>query len=479
MPLQASSSGYRDAFKSTAIFGGAQIVTIGIKVLLSKIIALWVGTYGMGLVGLYNTSIGLISNVTNLGLQSSAVRDIAGANGDVWELSKRIKALERWVFVSGCVGSLLVIILSPLLSQLYFGNTDYMIPFMCLSVVVLFNGLSQQKNAILQGTRKIRILVKSIIFSGLSTFVISIPIYYFFREEGIVGAMVLSSVISYFVNIHYARSVRLYKIEQSYKESFYLGLSAVKLGLAMSVSSILSFLVEFIVRAYISREGGINDVGLYAAGCAINTQYLGLVFTAMAKDYYPRLSQNSSNNKLIADLMNKQAEIALLILAPLIAVMLVGIDFFVSLLYSSDFLTISPMVKYLLLGSFIKAGAWGLSFIFLAKNDAKGFVMIEVLANMTLLPIYVIGYTKYNLEGIGYGFMLQYTIYFIIVAVVCYHKFRIHYTWRFFRLFVVIAAFLIALLMVADFLILGVVITGIICVVCLSGLNKRLGLFVR
>ena len=477
MPSQIGISGYRDAFKSTAIFGGAQVITIIIKVLLSKIVALWVGTHGMGVLGLYNTSIGLISNVTNLGLQSSAVRDIADANDNIKELSRRIKALERWVLVSGCVGSLLVIILSPFLSKIYFGTTDYIIPFMGLSVVVLFNGLAQQKSAILQGTRKIRILVRATILSGLATFVVSVPIYYFFREHGIVGAMVLSSIVSYFVNMYYAKAVRLCGVEQSYKESFYLGLNAVKLGLAMSMSLILSFLVEFIVKAYIARKGGVDDVGLYTAGCAINTQYLGLVFTAMAKDYYPRLSQNSSNNKLIADLVNKQAEIALLVLAPLISVMLVGIDFFVSLLYSSDFLLAVPMVKYLLLGSFIKAGAWGLSFVFLAKNDAKGFVVVEVLANMTLLPIYIIGYTKYNLEGIGYGFVLQYAIYFVLVAIVCFYKFRIHYTWSFLRLFIVIASFLVILLIVAEVLMLGIAIASTICVVCLLGLNKRLGLF--
>lgn len=477
MSLQVDRSGYRDVFKSTAIFGGTQIVTILVKVLLSKIIAVWVGVYGMGILGLYNTAIGLISNITNLGLQSSAVRDIASVSDDIGELSKRIKALERWVFFSGCIGSLLVIIFSPLLSEFYFKTLDYWIPFSILSFVILFNGMTQQKNAILQGTRKIWLLVRATIVSSLLTLVISVPIYYFLSERGIVWALLLSSIVTFLINLYYTRRVELCKVVQSYRESFFLGLGAVKLGLAMSLSLILGFLTEFIVRGYIARTGGVEDVGLYTAACAVNTQYLGLVFTAMAKDYYPRLSQNYSNNILMSNLMNKQAEIALLILGPLISIMIVGVDFFISLLYSSAFLSIVPMVNFLLLGSFVKAGSWGISFIFLAKNDYKMFVIIELVANLTLLPLYMIGYSKYDLVGIGYGFLSQYILYFILLVVIAWYKFRIYYTQVFFRLFVLIFLLLVALLIFSGFTIIKISLAILICVGCLFELNKRITLF--
>ena len=37
----------------------------------------------------------------------------------------------------------------------------------------------------------------------------------------------------------------------------------------------------------ISRMGSIDDVGLFNAGFTIVNTYVGLVFTAMATDYYP------------------------------------------------------------------------------------------------------------------------------------------------------------------------------------------------
>lgn len=95
----------------------------------------------------------------------------------------------------------------------------------------------------------------------------------------------------------------------------------------MSLSGISVTLVQFVVKTFIARTGSIADVGLYQAGWALNGTYLGLVFTAMAKDYYPRLSQAATDNRVVRTMMNQQTEIALLVLAPLVIVMIVFMPF--------------------------------------------------------------------------------------------------------------------------------------------------------
>ena len=92
--------GYRTAFKATSLFGGVQVVTILIGILKSKLVAVWLGATGFGIMGLFNSSISLISSITNLGLQSSAVREIAAvsADNDILKFSRLIKAISRWVW---------------------------------------------------------------------------------------------------------------------------------------------------------------------------------------------------------------------------------------------------------------------------------------------------------------------------------------------------------------------------------------------
>ena len=98
----------------------------------------------------------------------------------------------------------------------------------------------------------------------------------------------------------------------------------------------------------------------------------------MAKDYYPRLSQAATDNRVVRTMMNQQTEIALLVLAPLVIVMIVFMPFFIELLYSGEFIGIVRMTEWLLIGSLIKAGSWGLSFVFLAKGDGRLFLFNEL-----------------------------------------------------------------------------------------------------
>ena len=79
------------------------------------------GSAGMGIAGLLTSTIGLISALTNFGLGTSAVRDIATANstGDEIRIATVVTVLSRWVWVTGILGTFVTLILtqSGLLGQ--------------------------------------------------------------------------------------------------------------------------------------------------------------------------------------------------------------------------------------------------------------------------------------------------------------------------------------------------------------------------
>jgi O-antigen/teichoic acid export membrane protein len=478
----SKQEGYRTAFKATAIFGGVQVITILISILKSKMVATWLGTSGLGIMSLFAAATGLIFSITNLGLQSSAVRDIADAQGrdDIKLVSKIVKAIYRWVYVTGFAGALITIILSPWLSKWLFKNSEYTLSFIFLSAVVFLTGIYNAHYATLQGTRNLKLLAKANVFGGLAGFTCSIPIFYFFRESGIIAAMILTALSTAGVSILFARRVKLVDVKQTYKESYYLGLNTAKLGIAMAVSAITVLLVEFIVKAYIARLGGINDVGLYQAGWALNASYLGMVFGAMGKDYFPRLSQNAEDNILINERVNQQSEIAILILAPLVLGMIVFMPLIIRILYSTEFLGIVEMATWLMIGSLVKAGSWGISFVFLAKSDVKLFLFNELGINCIILPAYLFGYYLFGLAGIGYAFTFNYLVYFLWVGIVAYKKYRIKYSINFWKTFLLliltVLIFPFAKLFWNASSITGIVLLTIIGCFSLYELNKKLNL---
>ena len=304
----------------------------------------------------------------------------------------------------------------------------------------------------LTGTRNLASLAKANIYGSLIGFLSSVPLFIIFGINGIIPAMIIPIVFSSLVTYLFVKKIKLVHVKQTLRESVLLGSSTVKLGLMMAITATVVTMVEFVVKSFISRGGGVSDVGLYQAGWTLNAGYLGLVFTAMAKDYFPRLSENSSDHTILRQKINQQAEIAILILSPMIVLMLVFLPFLIRLIYSKEFLTIVPMTRWLLIGSLIKAGSWAISFVFLAKGDGKTFLFNELGINCITLPSYLIGYHLGGIQGIGFAYILNYSIYFTWVAIVASKKYNFNYSSIFWKLFIVGISFTLCCVAVNVFL---------------------------
>ena len=158
----SKQSTYRSIFKATSLFGGLQLYLIFISIIKSKFIAILLGPLGVGIQGLFQSGTEVIRTLTNFGLSQSAVREVSEANGNKDEVRIKLvtSVINKLVWITGLLGAILVCILSPYLSQSLFGNYDYTVPFILLSVTLLLEQLSAGQKVILQGLRKIKELAK-------------------------------------------------------------------------------------------------------------------------------------------------------------------------------------------------------------------------------------------------------------------------------------------------------------------------------
>ena len=205
--------GYKTAFKATALFGGVQVVIILIQILKAKVVALWLGASGLGIMSLFNAATSLIFSISNLGLQESAVRDIAYAkgSGDENRVAGTIKAINRWVIATGFLGAVVTIALSPWLSEWIFESDAYVTAFILLSCVVFLMGIYSANYATLQGTRNLKLMAQANVFGAISGFLCSLPMFYFFRDEGIVWALILTALSTTAVSLFYVKKAYIPK----------------------------------------------------------------------------------------------------------------------------------------------------------------------------------------------------------------------------------------------------------------------------
>lgn len=477
-----NKSSYRSIFKATSLFGGVQFYQILIQIIKSKVIAVLLGTAGVGVLGLFQSGLQLIQQMTNMGLSSSAVRDVSEANGtgDFKRVSKTVTVVRRLVWITGMLGLLVVAFASPLLSKSSFGNYDYTFPIILLSVTLLFDQISAGQKVVLQGMRRLKYLVRCSAIGVTVGLIVSIPFYYWMGIQGIAPTLVLTSACSLTVSWWYSRKIKIEKTDIPAKETFAHGRQMLVMGVSMSLSGVLATGVAYITRSYIQSIGGVEQVGLYQAGFVIMTTYVGLVMNAIATDYYPRLASINKDNEKCREAVSQQGEIGVMILAPLLTICLVFMPFVLRILYSDAFLEANQYISWACLGMLLRLCSWVISFLFVAKAESKLFMVNEFAFCLYSLILNIAGYKLWGLQGIGTAFALTYAIYFSQVYIIARRRYGFRFSQAFIncygvQLFLVIGC--LTLVLTTDSILkysIGSLIILISGILSLRGLNQRM-----
>ena len=482
--VEDNQSSYRSIFKATSLFGGVQVYQILIQIIKSKFVAVLLGPAGIGIMGLFQSGLQLIQQISSMGLANSAVRDVSEANGsnDIQRIARTVNVVRKLVWITGLLGLIIVAFCSPMLSKFSFGNYDYTIPFIVLSITLLLDQLSAGQRVVLQGMRRLKDLAKCTAFGATFGLITSVPLYYWLGVDGIVPTLILNSACALTLSCLYSRRIKVEKVKVTPKQTLELGKQMLVMGISMSLSGIFSSVVAYAIRGYIQGSGGVEQVGLFQAGFAIMTTYVAMVMNAIATDYYPRLAAINKDNEKCCEAVSQQGEIGVMIIAPMLTCCLVFMPFVLKILYSDSFLAANDYISWACLGMILRMAAWVISYLFVAKAESKLFLKLELSSNIYYLAFSLVGYHFGGLTGLGIAFAIEYVVYFIQ----CYFIARKRYDFRFTNSF--IKCYCIQLLLVIACLVIVIVFDGwikymfgsiIIAVSCylgLKGLNQRMKL---
>lgn len=479
-----NQSSYRSIFKATFLFGGVQVYQILIQIIKSKFVAVLLGPAGVGIMGLYQSGLQLVQQISSMGLASSAVRNVSESNGtnDIQRIAKTITVVRKLVWFTGLLGLILVACCSPLLSKVSFGNYDYTIPFIILSVTLLFDQLSAGQRVVLQGMRRLKDLAKCTAFGVTFGLITSVPLYYLLGINGIIPTIVLNSACSLTLSWIYSRRIKIEKVPVTPKETLEQGKQMLIMGVSMSLSGIFASIVAYAIRGFIQANGGVEQVGLFQAGFAIMTTYVGMVMNAIGTDYYPRLAAINKDNAKCREAVSQQGEIGTMILAPMLTCCLVFMPFVLDLLYSDSFLAANEYVTWACLGMMLRLAAWVISYLFVAKAESKLFLKVELSANAYYLVFSLLGYKFLGLTGLGIAFALEYIVYFLQCYLIARRRYDFRFTSDFIKcygiqLFLVIVCLVIVVIF-SGWLkyTLGCIVIAISCFIGIKGLNQRMNL---
>lgn len=335
-----TTSSYGQILKSSSIVGGAQAINYVVGLLRTKAVALLLGPSGVGLVGLYVSAIGLVGTFAQFGINESGVREVAAAAGtnNAERIAATAKTLRRVCWASGILGWVLTAALAWPLAKWTFGSPEHAWAIAILGSAVLLDLMAGGQRALLQGVRKIGDLARMQIASALIATVLSISVYWWLGQDGILPVIILTALVQLGTSWWFSRRIELAPVQQTWSETWHNSVVLFRLGSAFMYGALLAGAVGLAIRALIVRDLGIEAAGIYQAAWALSGMFGVFVLQAMGTDFYPRLTAAASDDLQVTKLVNEQMEVGMLLALPGVLGAIVFAPWLMSLFYSKQFL---------------------------------------------------------------------------------------------------------------------------------------------
>lgn len=415
---------YSHVLKFTGLFGGVQGLNVVIGLVRNKFVALLLGPGGMGLVSLFNTTVQLISQATHLGISFSAVRHISEYYDaeNTEKVAHYVKVVRGWCLLTALVGMLVCVVLGPFLSSATFSWGDHTLHFVLLAPAIGMIAITGGETAILKGQRKLGALALVQIVAALASLVISIPIYYFFWQAGIVPVIVLMAFVTMCATLWF--SLRLFPLQ--FGGTYGIlgeGMEMVRLGVAYTLAAVIGTASEMLIRSYLNVVGDLDVLGLYNAGYMLTITYAGMVFSAMETDYYPRLSAVQHDIQATNETVNRQMEVSLLLVSPMLAALIIALPVVVPLLFSQEFLPVVGMAQVAALAMYMKVLTLPVAYITLARGYSLSYLFLETSYFVAFVILIFFGYRYWGLFGTGVAITLAHVFEFLLVNAYAYKKY--------------------------------------------------------
>src|SRR5205814_299756 len=142
--------------------------------------------------------------------------------------------------------------------------------------------------------------------------VISIPIVYALREDGIVPSLICGAAASLIVSWWYSRKIKIRTPSMTTAQIGSEAITLLRLGFAFMATGLLMTGATYAIRVFVLRKLRFEAAGLYQSAWTRSAMYVGVILGAMGTDFYPRLTAAVKDNSACNRLVNEQTQASIL-----------------------------------------------------------------------------------------------------------------------------------------------------------------------
>ena len=398
-------SAYKRLLKVTTLFGSVQGLNILMNLIRAKLAAMLLGPAGIGLNSIYNETREFIHSTTNLGMDQSGTREIAKSTGTP-DLADSVTLTRSWIMLLAVFGMLATAIFAYPLSWMLFSDGDHTWQIVALSPAVAFSTLTCGELTVLRGLQQMKTIAGVSVLHVVLGVLTTIPLYYIWGMDGIIGALVLMTLSLAVVTMIY--SYRIHPPKFCFVKAFLAkGRQMLVLGMSFVIAGFIANLGKLAVKAYINVNGSLDDVGLYSAGLTLTLMISNVVFASLENEFYPRLSSIFTDKTQRYLAIVRQMKVGLAIITPITIVAIVLMPWIVPILLSDEFSTIVPMAQIASVGLIFRALYLPAALVPMAAGESKIYLLLQAVSYVSFVPAIILGYHFGGITGTGIGLLVN------------------------------------------------------------------------
>lgn len=391
-------------------------IRMGFSLITQKVLAVIIGSEGIALVGDLKNVTSFFGEFSILGTANGLVKYVSEHKGDKKKLGELFSTAFVFSFLAAFLSFFVLFFYADFLNEEVFGASfDYGFVFIILSFVVPFMGINSVFNSILNGFSAYKRYFK---LTLLIVIITSALIIILTLKKGVLGSLIAISVIPLIQFL-----IHIFLLKGYYEK--YINFKHLKFSLSFK-NKLLSYslmtvvvvffinIVDIAIRKLIEIQISRTVAGHWTAMSSISKMYMQFITAIFPLYILPKYSKINMSFDF-----RKEVKDVYILLIPVIFVGMIIVFFLkniiIRILYTEEFMGVSMLFKWQLIGDFVKFIALVLSYQFLAKRQVVNFIFTELLS---VFLFYFFSYyfvPVYGVEGVVLAHLVRYILYLVVV----------------------------------------------------------------
>ena len=410
----------------TVLNGIAQFVKAISSLIIYKVIVVVLGSPALLIVGNLKSVFTILQQISGAGVYEGAVKYLSGEFKDrqTFILQACLSLMLVGFFISTAIYFFLYDQILDLL-QLSENDRD-LTPWLTGGVVLsllcfVFHTLMQ---SFFHGLKSYKIIVQSTLISALLTLGVSIALIYYANNIGLILSVFVPSAIlllTYCFHIHNSWHFGRVLFNKPFR--LFVFKPVLSFTAMSAVAAVVFPTVLITIRTLLVKHSGVELASYWEGYSRLSLFMSGLAISSISLYYLPKLVEANTGQEMLKVIFWGVKFLFAVAFPAILLIFLFGSDV-ISLLYTTKFLEAIFLLKWELLGTFLKLLSFTVSFIMIAKKLTTVFVLSELISGLVFFGLSVLLVDIYGLVGASIAYAGTYLMYLLWAVIYFGKRFR-------------------------------------------------------